>query len=212
MSSELSVELRWFFNGLMPAEVPDWFVNQLPGNEPSQEDPRKDLYFIVRDREDLGLKISRGSLELKWRQDSQPFLLSEFGIIGVKETWIKEKWGYAKKYANNLEMAFGKPNLKGSRVEVQKIRSMRKYKVEASGNLIDLAPGESAVRLLKVELTSLTKHDNPWWTFAIEISGEPQNLHEVFSAAVKIILLGHPQLDLHADHSYGYPQWLAHSQ
>ncbi len=212
MIGELSVELRWFFNGIMPADVQDWFANQLPGNKPSQEKSRKDLYLIIRDREDLGLKISRGSLELKWRQDSQPFSLSEPRISGVKETWIKEKWRYAKEYANNVEMAFGKPNLKGYRVEVQKIRSMRKYKVETSGQVTDLAPGETAVQLLKVELTSLTKQDSPWWTFGLEISGEPQNLEEIFSGAAKIMLHGHPQLDLQADHSYGYPQWLAHSK
>src|SRR5208337_5339069 len=137
MIGEPGVELRWFFNGIMPADVQYWFANQLPGNQPAKENSRKDLYFIVGDREDLGLKISRGFLELKWRQDSQPFSLSEPRIIGVKETWIKEKWGYAKEYANNLEMAFGKSNLKGCRVEVQKIRSMRKYKVETSGNAID---------------------------------------------------------------------------
>jgi hypothetical protein len=211
MISNLSVELRWFFNGIVPADVQDWFANQLPGNKPLQEKSRKDLYFIVRDREDLGLKISRGTLELKWRQDSQPFSLSEPRIIGVQETWIKEKWRYAKEYANNLEMAFGKPNLKGWRAEVQKTRSIRKHKVDTSGNVIDLAIDETAVRLLKIELTSLTKHDRPWWTFAIELSGEPQNLHEILAGAVKKILNGHPQLDLHADHSYGYPQWLAHS-
>ncbi len=212
MIGELTLELRWFFNGLVPAEVQDWFANRLPGNKrPQEKSSRKDLYFIVRDREDLGLKISRGNLELKWRQDSQRFSLSEPRIAGVEETWIKEEWPYAKEYAHNVEMAFGKSNLKGCRVEVQKIRSRRKYKVETTGAVIDLAMGETPLRLLKVELTNLIKHDRPWWTFSVEISGEPQNLHEIFSAAVKIILNGHPQLDLQADDSYGYPQWLAHS-
>jgi hypothetical protein len=211
MIGELSVELRWFFNGIMPAEVQFWFANQLPGNKPAKENSRKDLYFMIGDREDLGLKISRGFLELKWRQDSQPFSLSEPRVIGVKETWIKEKWGYAKEYSHNVETAFGKSHLQGCRVEVQKIRALRKYQVATTGNVLDVAMGDTPVRLLKVELTSLTKHDRPWWTFSIEIFGEPQNLHKIFSGAVKIILGGHPQLDLDADHSSGYPQWLAHS-
>ncbi|MGA8572756.1 MAG: hypothetical protein ACLP7A_00960 [Desulfobaccales bacterium] len=211
MIGELTIELRWFFKGILPVDVQYWFTNLLPGNKPSKEESREDLYFIVSDREDLGLKISRGFLELKWRQDSQPFSLSASRIIGVEETWIKEKWRYAKEYANNVEMAFSKPGLKGSRVKVQKFRSMRKYQMETSGQVIDLAPGQTAVRVLKVELTSLTKHDSPWWTFALEISGEPQNLHEIFSDGVKIILNSHPQLDLQPEHSYGYPQWLARS-
>jgi hypothetical protein len=211
MISKVSVELRWFANGQVPTDVQDWFANRLPGGEPHKEKSRKDLYFIVRDREDLGLKISRGSLELKWRQDSQPFSLSEPRLTGVKEIWIKEKWRYAKEYASNLEIAFGKPNLKGWRVEVNKNRSIRKYKVDTSGNVIDLAINEGADRLLKLELTGLTKRDRPWWTFAIEIAGEPQNLEEIFAGAVEKILNGYPQLDLQADHSHGYPHWLAHS-
>lgn len=211
MIGNLSVELRWFFNGIVPADVQDWFANQLPGPKPLKEKSRKDLYFIVRDREDLGLKISRGSLELKWRQISQPFSLSEPRITGVKETWIKEKWRYAKEYADIIDMAFGKPNLKGWRVEVQKTRSLREYKLDDTGNVTDLIKNEIAAHFLKAELTSLTKRDQPWWTFGIEISGEPHYLHEVFADAVKKFLHGYPGLDLQADRSCGYPQWLAHA-
>ena len=91
MIGELTLELRWFFKGLLPADVEYWFINLLPGNQPLKEESREDLYFIISDRQDLGLKISRGFLELKWRQDSQPFSLSASRIIGVEETWDKRK-------------------------------------------------------------------------------------------------------------------------
>ena len=132
-------------------------------------------------------------------------------MAGVMETWSKQEWRFGKEYAETLAMAFGKPNLKGWRVEVQKNRSMRKYQVDVLGIISDLPSDQPAERLFKVELTSLTKHDRPWWTLGMEIAGDPPNLQEIFAVAVHNLLSGHPGLDLHADHSYGYPHWLMHS-
>ena len=209
--SKQSLELRWFFKGLVPADVQNWFNLKFPTDRSKKEKSRTDLYFIVRDREDLGLKISRGRLELKMRQDAQPFSLPGPQVAGVVETWIKEEWRFAKEFAGCLDMVFGKPKLKGWRVEVQKNRVVRKYQVDAQGNVKGLAMDLPSELLLKVELTGLVKHDRPWWTFGMEISGGPPNLHEIFADAVKNMLNGQPQLDLHTDRSYGYPHWLVHS-
>ena len=211
MMSKIGLELRWFFKGTVSADVRNWFNQRFPAARPQKEKSRQDLYFIVRGREDLGLKLSRGRLELKCRQESQPFSLSEPRVSGVQETWSKQEWRFAKEYADTLEIAFGKPNLKGWRVEVQKNRVMRKYQVDARGRVSDLPSDQPADRLFKVELTSLTKHDRPWWTLGMEIAGEPPNLQEIFAVAVQNLLTGHPELDLHPDHSYGYPHWLMHS-
>src|SRR3974390_799948 len=153
--SKLSLELRWFFRGLVPGEVQTWFSRKLPADRPQKAKVRQDLYFIVRDREDLGLKLSRGRLELKCRQESQPFSLSEPRMSGVQETWIKQEWRYAKEFADNLEVAFGKPKLQGWRVEVQKNRSMRKYQVDAGGKVLALAMDKPAEWLFKIELNNL---------------------------------------------------------
>jgi len=209
--TKLTLELRWFYKGAAPAPVQRWYSDKLPGDRPQKEKIRQDLYFIVRDREDLGLKLSRGKLELKHRRESQPFSLTEPRLSGLTEVWIKEEWRYAKEFLQDVDLAFGKPNLSGWRVEVHKNRSMRKYAVDARGNVADPGKGEPAERLLKVELTNLTRHDRPWWTLCIEISGEPQNLPEIFALAVRNLLLQHPGLTLHTDHSYGYPHWLIHS-
>ncbi len=209
--TQLTLELRWFYKGAAPASVQKWYSDKLPGDRPLKEKVRQDLYFIVRDREDLGLKLSRGRLELKHRQELQPFSLTEPHLSGLTELWIKEEWRYAKEYVKDVDLAFGKPNLTGWRVEVHKNRSIRKYVVDSLGNITDPVKGEPAARLLKVELTNVTKHDRPWWTLCVEISGEKQNLPEIFALAVRNILLEHPGLDLNSDHSYGYPHWLIHS-
>ena len=211
MITKVSLELRWFFKGAVPPEVQTWFSQEILADEPQKEKIRTDLYLIVKDREDLGLKLSRGRLELKCRQASLPFSLSELKIAGVQETWIKQEWRYAKEFAGTLEMAFGKPKLQGWRVEVQKNRSMRKYQVDAGGKVLALAMDKPAERLFKIELTNLIKHERPWWTLGMEIAGEPDNLQEIFPLAVKNVLTGLPQLDLHTGRSYGFPYWLVHS-
>jgi hypothetical protein len=206
-----SLELRWFFKGLVPAEVQEWFNLKFATRRPPKEKSRTDIYFIVRDREDLGLKLSRGRLELKWRQAAGPFSLSDPPLSGVTETWVKEEWRGAKELGGCLDLAFGKPKLQGWRVEVHKTRSLRKYQVDARGRPSDLAMDRPAARFFKVELTGLSKHDRPWWTLGMEVSGEPENLQEIFAAAVQNLWRDHPPLELHADRSYGYPHWLAHS-
>jgi hypothetical protein len=209
--SKPTLELRWFFKDLVPAEVRQWFVQKLPADQPRKEKSRTDLYFIVRERDDLGLKLSRGRLELKWRRQAEPFSLSEPRVAGVAETWIKEEWRFDKEYTNYLDLAFGKPKLKGWRVEVHKNRSMLKYQVDSQGHAADLATDDTVPRLLKVELTDLIKHDRPWWTLGLEISGEPQNLPEIFALALKNLLQDLPRLDLQTSCSFGYPHWLVHS-
>ena len=209
--SKPSLELRWFFKGLVPAEVRSWFTHTVLADRPCKEKSRRDLYFLVRNRDDLGLKLSRGRLELKWCQAAHPFALSDPRVDGVAENWVKEEWRGAKELGSCLDLAFGKPNLRGWRVEVHKTRCQRKFQVDARGHLSDLVMDRPAEQFFKVELTSLAKHDRPWWTLGMEISGEPENLQEIFAAAVQNLLSDHPPLNLHAGQSYGYPRWLMHS-
>jgi hypothetical protein len=215
MDRLFTVEVRWFFTGLVPAEVQDWFANRLPGSNLLIEKPRTDIYFIIHERDDLGLKLSRGSLELKWRRDAQAFSLNTPHITGVKETWIKEKWRYAKNHADKITKAFGKPNLKGWRLEIPKNRSVREYRADDSGEItaltqfldFDALTGEAYAPVIKIELTTLSKGGKPGWTLGVEAAGKHDKLHEVFAQAVKELLKDHPQLDLQDQRSYGYPRW-----
>jgi hypothetical protein len=217
MDRLFTVEIRWFFKGLIPAEVETWFARQLPGNNLLHETPRTDIYFIVQERDDLGLKLSRGSLELKWRQDSQPFSLDAPVLAGVKETWIKEKWKYAKKHGDKIASGFNRPRLKGWRVEIQKQRTVREYRADSSEKItaltqflnFDALTGENYPPVVKIELTTLSKLGKPWWTLGLEAAGEPQTLQQVFEQAVHDLLKDYPQTDLQSSNSYGYPWWVA---
>ena len=217
MDRLFTVEVRWFFTGLVPAEVQDWFANRLPGSNLLIEKPRTDIYFIIHERDDLGLKLSRGSLELKWRMDAQAFSLTAPPITGVKETWIKEKWRYAKNHADKIAKAFGKPNLKGWRLEIPKNRSVREYRADNSGEItaltqfldFDALTGEAYAPVIIIELTILSKGGKPGWTLGVEAAGAPEISQEIFAQACQELLRDYPQLDLQDHSSYGYPRWVA---
>jgi hypothetical protein len=220
MDRLFTVEIRWFFNGLIPAEVENWFTDQLPGNNLLHEKPRTDTYFIVQERDDLGLKLSRGSLELKWRQESEPFSLSAPALAGVKETWIKEKWKYAKKHGDKIASGFNKPRLKGWRVEIPKQRAVREYRADSADKItaltqflnFDNLTGEDYAPVVKIEMTTLSKLGKPGWTLGLEAAGEPQTLHQVFEQAVHDLLKDYPQSNLQSSHSCGYPWWVAQTE
>ncbi len=217
MDRLFTVEIRWFFKGLIPVEIEHWFASRLPGSNLLQEKPRTDIYFMVQERDDLGLKLSRGSLELKWRQDAQPFSLSAPPLTGVKETWIKEKWKYGKKHGDKIVSGFNKPRLKGRRVEIPKQRRVREYRADSAEKItaltqflnFDTLTGEDFAPVVKIELTTLSKGDKPWWTLGLEAAGELQRLQQIFEQAVQDLIKDYPHPDLQAGQSYGYPWWVA---
>ncbi len=218
MDRLFTVEVRWFFTDLIPPEVLDWFANQLPGDNLLQEKPRTDIYLIVQERDDLGLKLSRGSLELKWRQDARPFSLQAPPLTGVQETWVKEKWRYAKKQQDQIVSGFNRSRLKGWRLEVSKTRAEREYKQDNTGKMMALPhvlnfdlPGEDAP-VVKIELTTLHKSGETWWTLGMETASNANSQPQVFEQSVKELLKDYPRLDLQTPHSYGYPQWVAQTE
>lgn len=221
MDRLFTTEVRWFFAGFVPAEVQEWFAKRLPGTSLLTEKPRTDIYFIVQERDDLGLKLSRGSLELKWRQDEQPFALAVPAVTGCQETWIKEKWRYAKKHADKIVRGFNKTNLKGGRLEIPKNRLVREYKPEALGKITALPhfldfqalAGAAASPVVKIELTTLSKGGHPGWTLGVEAAaGDLAPLPEIFARASQELLRDYPRLDLRDVQSYGYPHWLTQEE
>ena len=61
-------EMRWFLTGPVSSEAWTWF-DGLPGKNVKRAYPRQDIYLVIPDREDLGLKVREGRLEIK--TDSQ---------------------------------------------------------------------------------------------------------------------------------------------
>jgi hypothetical protein len=60
-------EVRWFLTGPVSSQARTWF-DGLPGENVKQSYPRQDIYLVIPNRDDLGLKVREGRLEIKTRE------------------------------------------------------------------------------------------------------------------------------------------------
>jgi hypothetical protein len=82
-----SLELRWFFKGILPLPVYQWFTDILLGNEKIEEKPRVD-YYLATQSIDIGVKFSRQQLQLKIRKYNVDFTLKNNNIQGSLDSII----------------------------------------------------------------------------------------------------------------------------
>src|SRR3712207_1580698 len=85
----LSMEVRWFGMGLIPADDAAWF------NYAAQHvnvEHRLDHYFCFTESESLGIKVSRGNVELKRRFQSYGSTRFHDRVTGYVEHW--GKWSF----------------------------------------------------------------------------------------------------------------------
>jgi hypothetical protein len=203
--SLVTLELRWFFDGELPATVQQWFDTALPGPavEPA---PRSDFYLIVAGRDDTGLKLREQKLELKIRSRSTPFVGDRVRARGRVELWEKWSWSYAR--PADVEIGFAE-GVRGPRVDVDKVRWQRKYDASPSGTLRPVPAEESVERAALIEITRLRVLDRPAWTLGFDAIGPAPDREGILSLAVDVLLAAFPAAErLSSDRSFGYPRWL----
>src|SRR5688500_10935868 len=120
-----SLELRWFYKGILPISVYQWFTDILPGNEKSEEKPRTD-YYLAPQSIDLGVKFSRQQLQVKIRKYNVGFTLSNYNIQGSLEYWIRYDWDSLHNQENTKT---DKLYDRFSSIRIDKKRLIRKYKI-----------------------------------------------------------------------------------
>src|SRR6266540_5716335 len=156
-------ETRWFFQGDLPKVATVW-LQALKGI-PLAEDTRPEVY--LKWGEPIGLKISRGNLELKHRPTpGEPFTLAG-GSSGSIETWTKTEWQYRPKDQSGPDPVFeqfAKPALAGTRFRTQKDRILVKFDA-TQDQLVAIKSKDKAAKVFLVELVSLTVADHGnWWS------------------------------------------------
>ncbi len=120
-------EARWFFQGDIPQSVKTWLESL---ESPASTQPtRPEVYFKSGDQ--IGLKISRGNLELKVRTTpAEAFTLSG-GWSGVVELWTKQEWQYRPDGMpgdqDPIFDQFANPALRGARFRTEKDRTLVKF-------------------------------------------------------------------------------------
>lgn len=89
VSINRTTELRWFFDGPIPADVLRWFIGDRRGLSEARRD-----HYLWNDLDDVGVKRRAGlTLERKTRVGPPAVMSLGIGAIGIVETW--ERWSPA---------------------------------------------------------------------------------------------------------------------
>ena len=204
----LTAEIRWFFNGAVPKGIEEWYGKGLPGTLAEQSKPREDIYFLWPERDEVGLKLREGRLELKIRSHSEGFSSGDERISGLQEVWEKERWDYSEDDDNQVVRSFLAEDLRGLRIKVTKTRQQRKYEFNENGTLTPVPMRKRGDRVAIIELTELTVDGKHAWSLAFDIIGPADEIDSLRAQALETLLADYPGPALTSDNSFGYPGWL----
>jgi len=201
-------EVRWFFEGTLPSEVHAW-LNSLRGM-PEAQPTRPEVY--LRWGEQIGLKISRGNLELKYcPTPGEPFTLAG-GWSGSIETWTRSEWQYRPKDQSDPDPVFDQfanNAFAGIRFRTQKNRILLKFDATQE-ELLPIKPKDIAPEAFLVELGGLTVMDHgTWWFVQFELVGDERTAKDALKKRMAWALgQGWPGgLPLRQADSMGYPRF-----
>jgi hypothetical protein len=158
-----SLELRWFFKGILPIRVYQWFTDILPGNEKFEEKPRED-YYLATQSIDLGVKFSRQQLQVKIRTDNVYFTLNNNNIQGSLEYWIRYDWDYLHNKENTKK---DKLYDRFSSIKIDKKRLIKKYKI-LDNQLIQIPIPNTTDTQCSIEITKINVKEQTWSTLGFD--------------------------------------------
>lgn len=202
----MALEIRWFFEGSMPSEVVSWFHEEALGDFRPSTKQRTDVYLITAD-ENVGIKLRKGKLEIKWRQKHEPFGAAEERVKGQVEYWHKWVWRdpegeSTKEILDALEQDSDIPW-----IEIAKERQQRKYEL-AKDEFVAVPLEDRPARGCAVEITKLSLQGKTWWTLALDIFGEDKEVVQTLRQRIETLVADYPGPELHVENSSGYPAWL----
>ena len=206
----MGVEVRWFFEGPLQATISAWFVSEAMGEIPPTIEKRTDLYLATR--EEIGVKLREGKLEIKWRAGpGQAFPVSARGQ-GQAEYWEKWSWTDPKGKADAQIEELLRERSDLPWIAVEKDRHQRKY--ELIDDNLRFADGRVEQGVL-LELTKFTVHGQPWWTLGLDLLGKAgkgkervKEAKEIFEKPLSRLFEKYPGPDLNLVNSYGYPKFV----
>jgi len=200
---EMNAEVRWFYRQGLPVEVKSWFCGSKLCKE---ESGRTDHYLVLTGSKEVGVKVRDGrKLEIKARTAMpQPLSLETGASVGRQDQWVK--WSH-----EDSDVAGRLAALEGSSPEwvpVAKQRWLRKFRVDAAGQVEETDADTMIDEGCRVELSVVKVRDSNWWTLAFESFGEgnrPASLEQVARHFLKVLPHG---LALTEHDSMAYPEWL----
>lgn len=211
-----SLELRWFFKGILPIRVYQWFTDILPGNEKFEEKPRED-YYLATQSIDLGVKFSRQQLQVKIRTDNVDFTLNNNNIQGSLEYWIRYDWDYLHNKENTKK---DKLYDRFSSIKIDKKRLIRKYKI-LDNQLIQIPIQNTTDTQCSIEITKINVKEQAWSTLGFDwfLNNKiPESTfivdyitnNKTFNKTIEELFNQYPDLKItQIPNSFGYPYFLS---
>ena len=199
-----TVEVRWFFKGVVPLEVWKWFTAS--ANTSEDQPPRVDNYLKIVDRDSLGVKVREGRIEVKQRVGRHENIRFGKQAEGRVERWCK--WSF--ELAESCGVVTGLVDRSSSWMGVKKVRELHTYQVTDDRIVSDMQDYSAIDRgctweIVKIKVDGI---EDEWWSVGFEAFGiENDQWETMLMVADKFLSLPDaPALEL--QHSYGYPSWL----
>ena len=215
-----SHEVRWFFEGKADQhkKLKDWFETVAPSSIPNHSrvsppvwkprlDDKPDVYLLVPDSDDMGIKWREGELQIKGRVSSLGTQVFCGRHQGVVERWIK--WSYKNVPASyqRLFAAEKEPGLVTA--AVRKNRALRKVRLDTLNGKAEEVDAMTLIdRGLGFELTDLEVAGKAYCSLAFEAFPNDSGMDAAFTQAVEAFLDGLKELALTAACSQSYPAFL----
>lgn len=198
VSVDLTTELRWFFDGPIPAAVRSWFMP----NGVGLLEHRCDTY-LLDGRLDIGVKQRSGrTLELKLRTGlSEPASVAD-DVNGRLETW--RRWSPADRLlAMDGETVW---------VGIEKMIVKRRFGTDGQERLLSESTRAMTGEGCDAEIAALSANGREAWTFAFAAFGQPDTHRDLLRTTWQSLIMRQPPPDglrLLIGCSYGYPAWIS---
>ncbi|HEY6535545.1 MAG TPA: hypothetical protein VIY08_07075 [Candidatus Nitrosocosmicus sp.] len=195
-----SIELRWFFKGVIPKNVTK-FCNL---SFKCKIEYRTDYYLELKNCNNLGIKLRDKRLEIKWRQNRYDIIkLFNQNISGNIESWVRWEWVDGTSYNDIIK--FMDIHTDSPLIKVDKKRSQKKFIVKDS--ILEEIHCDQRDFDCALEVTELKINDQIWWSVGFDIfKGEDKTLFEVM---IKDHSIQDLLLKFEVENSYGYPEWIS---
>ncbi len=197
-----TVEVRWFFQGVIPHPINNWLLGALG---PAETQPsRIDYYLLQPGRDDLSVKLREGRIEIKQRWRRLGSVQFHERVSGMVAGW--RKWGF--------DVAADDKNLadilqpQSAWLAIQKTRRLRTLSLSAGDVVRIIPPGEIVDDGCEIEVTSIVVSGKEWWTLGVEVFGRESSLELTLQAVMSYTLSASNPPMLALPFSWSYPAWL----
>jgi hypothetical protein len=200
MDNFQTIEVRWFYPGVLPDRIFKWFNKK--GEPIDKIDTRADFY-LQSQSPDLGVKLRQGNLEVKYRQQ-------DLGKIAIDRFTLAQVEQWSKWICINDTSALHPTTIasKPGWIKVDKIRYQRLYQVEFTDTLQLMPISSPQADAAAIEITQLQVQGQTWWTLACEYLGHNIQVEQQFLPLVRSLLSDCLFPTSTSPISCGYPQWL----